>query len=116
MKQGLIDHEKEQPKRAFTRSSNAATSSNAAARTSDVGMVITTSTTATPFSSTSSAVPEKAKYLSRGQRAFTPLYMPLSKALGVLIRKNHLKPLEPRPLPDKLPTSHNPAKYCTFHQ
>ncbi|KAL7211903.1 hypothetical protein ACSBR2_014709 [Camellia fascicularis] len=33
MKQGLIDHENEHPKRAFTRSSNAATSSKAAART-----------------------------------------------------------------------------------
>ncbi|KAF5934680.1 hypothetical protein HYC85_030851 [Camellia sinensis] len=42
--------------------------------------------------------------------------MPLSKALGVLIRKGHLKPLEPRPLPERLPPTHNPAKYCAFHQ
>ena len=42
--------------------------------------------------------------------------MPLSKALGVLIRKGHLKPLEPRPLPNPLPPSHNPAKYCAYHQ
>ena len=41
--------------------------------------------------------------------------MPLSKALGVLIRKGHLKPLEPRPLPNPLPP-HNPAKYCAYHQ
>ncbi|KAL7172363.1 hypothetical protein ACSBR2_031954 [Camellia fascicularis] len=42
--------------------------------------------------------------------------MPQSKALGVLIKKGHLKPLEPRPLPDRLPASHNPANYCVFHQ
>jgi len=42
--------------------------------------------------------------------------MPLSKALGVLIKKGHLKPLEPRPLPETLPPSHNPAKYYAFHQ
>ncbi|KAF5932766.1 hypothetical protein HYC85_028937 [Camellia sinensis] len=42
--------------------------------------------------------------------------MPLPKALGVLIRKGHLKPLEPRPLPNPLPLSHNPPKYCAYHQ
>ncbi|KAF5932767.1 hypothetical protein HYC85_028938 [Camellia sinensis] len=40
----------------------------------------------------------------------------LSKALGVLIRKGHLKHLEPHPLPNNLPSTHNPAKYCAFHQ
>ncbi|KAL7192092.1 hypothetical protein ACSBR2_024024 [Camellia fascicularis] len=42
--------------------------------------------------------------------------MSLSAALRVLIRKGDLKPLEPQPLPDKLPPSHDPAKYCAFHQ
>ncbi|KAF5932397.1 hypothetical protein HYC85_028568 [Camellia sinensis] len=56
MKQGLIDHEREQPKRAFTRSSNAGTSNVAAARTSDVGMVTTTTPKiATPFTGSSSS-------------------------------------------------------------
>lgn len=116
MKQGLIDHEKEQCKRAFTRSSNAATSSNAAARTFDVGMVTTTPKIATPFTGTSGATSQPAKYPPRGQRVFTQLYMSLSRALGVLIRKGHLKPLEPRPLLNPLPLTHNPAKYYAFHQ
>ena len=41
MKQGLINQEKEQPRRAFSRSSNATTSGDAAARSSEVGMVTT---------------------------------------------------------------------------
>ena len=41
MKQGLIDQEKEQPRRAFSRSSNATTSGDAAARSSKVGTVTT---------------------------------------------------------------------------
>ena len=39
MKQGLIDHEREQPKRSFNHSTNACISSAAAGRTSEVGMV-----------------------------------------------------------------------------
>ncbi|KAF5933883.1 hypothetical protein HYC85_030054 [Camellia sinensis] len=50
MKQGLIDQEKEQPRRAFTRNSNATTSGDAAARTSDVGMVTTTTQKQPPHS------------------------------------------------------------------
>ena len=42
--------------------------------------------------------------------------MSLSAALRVLIKKGHLKPLESRPLPISLPPTHNPAKYCAFHQ
>ncbi|KAF5932561.1 hypothetical protein HYC85_028732 [Camellia sinensis] len=118
MKQGLIDQEREQPKWPFTRGLNAATSSNATARTSDVGMVTTTtSKTATPFTGSSGATSQPAtKYPPRGQRTFTLLYMSLSVALRVLIRKGHLKLLEPLPLPNPLPPSHNPAKYCAFHQ
>ncbi|KAF5933777.1 hypothetical protein HYC85_029948 [Camellia sinensis] len=32
------------------------------------------------------------------------------------MEKSHLKPLDPRPLPDPLPPRHNPAQYCIFHQ
>ncbi|KAF5932618.1 hypothetical protein HYC85_028789 [Camellia sinensis] len=119
MKQGLIDNEREQPKRAFNRGTNAGTSSAAVGRTSNVAMVTTTTPKtliATPFTGTSSSSSQTARYAPRGQRTFTPLYMPLSKALGVLIKKGHLKPLEPRPLPEKLPRSHNPARYCAYHQ
>ena len=58
MKQGLIDQEKEQPRRAFSRSSNATTSGDAAARSSEVGMVITTPKTTTPFVGTSNPNPQ----------------------------------------------------------
>ena len=116
MKQGLIDQEKEQPRRAFTRSSNATTSGDAAARSSEVGMVATTTPrAATPFVGASTSNPRTSDYLPRGKRVFTPLYMSLSKALGVLLRKGHLKPLEQRPLLDPLPPKHDPTKYCAFH-
>ncbi|KAF5932808.1 hypothetical protein HYC85_028979 [Camellia sinensis] len=42
MKQGLINHEKEQPKRSFTRSSNAATTGGTSTQPSDMSMVTTT--------------------------------------------------------------------------
>ena len=117
MKQGLIDHEKEQPRRAFSRNSNATTSGDAVARSSEVGMVTTTvSKTATPFTGASGSSSQAAKYPPQAKKVFTPLYMPLSKALGVLIKKGHLKPLEPQPLPKNLSLSHNPADYCAFHQ
>ncbi|KAF5933296.1 hypothetical protein HYC85_029467 [Camellia sinensis] len=119
-KQGLIDQDREQPKRAFNRSTNTGTSSAAATRSSDVGMVTTTTTprtlAATPFTGTSGSSSQGTKYSPRGQRTLTPLDMPLSKVLGLLIKKGHLKPLEPRPLPHKLSASHNSAKYYAFHQ
>ena len=62
MKQGLLTDEKEQPKRAFTCSSNAATSSNATAKPSDVGMVITTSKTANTFAGTSETTSQATKH------------------------------------------------------
>ena len=117
IKQGLIDQEKEQPRRAFTRSSNTTTSGDAAARSFEVGMVTnTTSQKATPFTGASGSSSQKTKYSPRVKRVFTPLHMPLSKALEVLIRKGHLKPLEQRPLPDPLPSKHDRTKYCAYHQ
>ncbi|KAF5934572.1 hypothetical protein HYC85_030743 [Camellia sinensis] len=122
MKQGLIDQDREQPRRTFNRNNNAGPSGAATARASEVIMVATIPPplprpmAATPFSGASGSNTQTTKYQPRGQRTFTPLYMPLSKALGVLIRKGHLKPLEPRPLPNPLPPFHNPAKYCAYHQ
>ncbi|KAF5932272.1 hypothetical protein HYC85_028443 [Camellia sinensis] len=69
-----------------------------------------------PFAGASSKTPQTSKHPPRGQRVFAPLYMSLSAALRVLIKEGDLKPLEPRPLPDRLPPSHDPAKYCAFHQ
>ncbi|KAF5934451.1 hypothetical protein HYC85_030622 [Camellia sinensis] len=117
MKQGLIDQEKEQPRRAFSRSSNATTSGDGAARSSEVGMVTTAvSKTATPFTGASESISQKSKYPPRVKRVFTPLYMPLSKALEALLRKGYLKPLEQRPLPDPIPPKHDHTKYCAYHQ
>lgn len=79
-------------------------------------MVTTTPKTATPFTGASGTSSQPAKYPSRGQRTFILLYMSLSTDLKVLIRKGHLKPVEPHPLPNNLYPSHNPAKYCAFHQ
>ncbi|KAF5932923.1 hypothetical protein HYC85_029094 [Camellia sinensis] len=119
LKQGLIDSDREQPRRTFNRN-NAGPSGATTTRTSKVSMVTTNPSprtmAATPFSGASGRNPQTAKYLPKNTRTFAPLYMPLSKALGVLIRKGHLKPLEPRPLQERLPAAHNPAKYCAFHQ
>lgn len=109
----MIIDEKEQPKRPFTRSSNTTTSGNTTARPSDVNVVTTTTKTANPFASTN---PQTSNNQARSQRVFTLLYMPLFKALGVLIKKGHLKSLEQRPLPDPLSPKHKITKYCVFHQ
>ncbi|KAF5933059.1 hypothetical protein HYC85_029230 [Camellia sinensis] len=120
LRQGWIDNDREQPRRNFNRNTNAGPSGATTARTSEVSMVTTNpsprNTVATPFFGASGSNSQTAKYPPRNTRTFAPLYMPLSKALGVLIRKGHLKPLEPRPLPERLPATHNPAKYCAFHQ
>ncbi|KAF5933516.1 hypothetical protein HYC85_029687 [Camellia sinensis] len=122
MKQGLIDQDREQPRRTFNHNNNPGPSGAATTRASEVSVVTTfpphfpRPMAATPFSGASGSNTQTTKHQPRGQRTFTPLYMPLSKALGVLIRKGHLKPLEPRPLPNPLPPSHNPAKYCAYHQ
>ena len=122
LKQGLIDNDREQPRRPFNRNTNAGPSGVTTARASEVSMVTTLPPppprpmAATPFSGVSGSNTQTTRYPPKNQRTFAPLYMPLSKALGVLIRKGHLKPLEPRPLPERLLPTHNPAKYCAFHQ
>ncbi|KAF5933448.1 hypothetical protein HYC85_029619 [Camellia sinensis] len=120
LKQGLIDNDQEQPRRTFNRNTNAGPSGTTITGASEVSMVTTNppprTMAAAPFSGASGSHIQTAKYPSKNTRTFAPLYMPLSKALGVLIRKGHLKPLEPRPLPERLPPTHNPAKYCAFHQ
>ncbi|KAF5934627.1 hypothetical protein HYC85_030798 [Camellia sinensis] len=90
MKQGLITDEKEKPKRTFTRSSNATMNGSTTAQLSDANVVATTPKTANLFTNTN---PQTSNSQAQSQRVFTPLYMPLSKALGVLIKKGHLKPL-----------------------
>ncbi|KAF5933874.1 hypothetical protein HYC85_030045 [Camellia sinensis] len=42
--------------------------------------------------------------------------MPLSKAFQILVGQGHLKPLEPRPLPNPLPATHDATQYCAYHQ
>ncbi|KAF5933072.1 hypothetical protein HYC85_029243 [Camellia sinensis] len=76
MMQGLINQDREQRKKAFTRSLNAGTSSAAAARTSDVGMVTTT----TP--KTATATPSPVNFIQRTAIPYdpsiyiTPSYLP----------------------------------------
>ncbi|KAF5932868.1 hypothetical protein HYC85_029039 [Camellia sinensis] len=71
---------------------------------------------ADPFSSASSKSQQALNYPPRGRRVFHALYMPLSKALQILVKKGHLKPLEPRPLPSPLPAKHDGTQYCAYHQ
>ncbi|KAF5932409.1 hypothetical protein HYC85_028580 [Camellia sinensis] len=59
------------------------------------------------FAGASSKNPQTLKYQPRGQRVFHALHMPLSKAFQILIRQGHLKPLEPRPLSNPLPATHD---------
>ncbi|GMQ01406.1 hypothetical protein CsSME_00048057 [Camellia sinensis var. sinensis] len=110
MKQGLLADEREQVKRPFVRNSNAASGSTTTRP--DVSVVATTNT-ADPFANT---VPQPSANPVRSYRTFTQLYMTLSQAIKVLIKKGHLKPLESRSLPDPLPPKHDLAKYCAFHQ
>ncbi|KAF5932393.1 hypothetical protein HYC85_028564 [Camellia sinensis] len=67
---------------------------------------------ADPFASASGKNPQTAKYLPRGRRVFHDLHMPLSRALLILAKNGHLKPLEPRPLPKNLPATHDATLYC----
>ncbi|KAF5933168.1 hypothetical protein HYC85_029339 [Camellia sinensis] len=71
---------------------------------------------ANPFLGASSKNPQTQKYQPRGRRVFHALYMPLSKALQILVGQGHLKPLEPQPLPNPLPATHDTTQYCAYHQ
>ena len=71
---------------------------------------------ANPFAGAPSKNPQALKYLPRGRRVFHALYMPLSKALQILVGQGHLKLLEPRPLPTPLPATHDTTQYCAYHQ
>ncbi|KAF5932742.1 hypothetical protein HYC85_028913 [Camellia sinensis] len=62
---------------------------------------------ANPFAGAPSKNSQALKYQPRGRRVFHALYMPLSKALQILVGQGHLKPLEPRPLPNPLPATHD---------
>mgnify|MGYP003702688243 CR=1 FL=1 len=76
----------------------------------------TQSVPANPFAGAPSKNPQALKYQPRGRRVFHALYMPLSKALQILVGQGHLKPLEPRPLPNPLPATHDTTQYCAYHQ
>lgn len=111
MKQGLIIADKEAAKRPFVRSSNAA-SGSITARPSNVS-VVTTTKTVDPFANVG---PQTSSNPTRTQgRTFNQLYMTLSKAIKVLVKKGHLKPLEPRSFPDPFPPKHNLTKYYAFY-
>ncbi|KAF5933378.1 hypothetical protein HYC85_029549 [Camellia sinensis] len=69
-----------------------------------------------PFVGASSKNPQILKYHLRGRRVFHALYMPLPKALQILGGQGHVKPLEPWPLPNPLPATHDATQYCAYHQ
>ncbi|GMP28522.1 hypothetical protein CsSME_00004027 [Camellia sinensis var. sinensis] len=110
IKQGIID-DKEPVRKPFGRSSNTTTSGSTAVKPSEINLVATTTKIADPFAHAGLQNTTRAP-----SRTFTPLYMSLSKAMNILIKRGYLKPLDPRPLPEPLPAKHDPTKHCAFHQ
>ncbi|XP_028084041.1 uncharacterized protein LOC114285214 [Camellia sinensis] len=113
-KKGIIHKTSEPAKKPFTRSTNAST--NTIPRPTDVSTIATSSAKMVdPFAAAiNSQTAQNSQPWNR--RPFNPLYMSPTHTLKVLMDKGHLKPLDPRPLPDPLPARHNPTQYCTFHQ
>ena len=52
----------------------------------------------------------------RPKRGFHELYMPMSQMYDKLKAKRLLKPLDPRPIPNPLPSRFNVNKRCAYHQ
>ena len=51
----------------------------------------------------------------RPKREFHELYMPMSQVYDKLKVKGLLKPLDPRPIPNPLPSRFNVNKRCVYH-
>jgi hypothetical protein len=49
-------------------------------------------------------------------RTFSKFSAPLSSVYKELFKDGLLEPLQPKPLPKKLPSSHDPDAFCAFHQ
>ncbi|KAI8547531.1 hypothetical protein RHMOL_Rhmol07G0203300 [Rhododendron molle] len=49
-------------------------------------------------------------------RVFSQFPVPLSMVFERLVKSGTIKPLLPTPIPQKLPTYHNPNAFCSFHQ
>ncbi|GMP61528.1 hypothetical protein CsSME_00023957 [Camellia sinensis var. sinensis] len=71
---------------------------------------------ADPFTTATTSQPSQNTGPPRKWRVFTPLHMSPTHVLKLLMQKGHLKPLDPRPLPDPLPPKHDPSQYCIFYQ
>ena len=52
----------------------------------------------------------------RPKREFHELYMPMSQVFDKLKVKGLLKPLDPRPIPNPLPSRFDVNKRCAYHQ
>ena len=50
------------------------------------------------------------------KREFHELYMPMSQVFDKLKAKGLLKPLDPRPIPNPLPSGFYMNKRCAYHQ
>ncbi|KAF5933725.1 hypothetical protein HYC85_029896 [Camellia sinensis] len=123
MRVQIEDALKEQPRRTFNCNNNTGTSNATNARASEVSMVTTIPPPRpmanTPFSGAFGSNTQTTKYQPRGQRTFTPLYMPLSKALGDLVDKQVIVPPEKSNVITSPLPSHNqapPPKRINFIQ
>lgn len=63
-----------------------------------------------------SKVKAQTNHSQKPQRTLFQFSEPLSLIYERLLKSNHIKPLIPTPLPQKLPSYHNPNAFCAFHQ
>lgn len=100
-------------RRPFSQSTN--TSNSTILRPVDVSTVVTSAKMANPFATTTSET-SQTMGPPQNRKIFTPLHMSPARTLKMLMERGHLKPFDPRPLPDPFPSRHDPTQYCLFHQ
>ena len=61
-------------------------------------------------------VKAQTNHSQKPQRTLFQFSEPLSLIYERLLKSTHIKPLIPTPLPQKLPSYHNPNVFCAFHQ
>ena len=61
-------------------------------------------------------VKAQTNHSQKPQRTLFQFSEPLSLIYERLLKSSHIKPLIPTPLPQKLPSYHNPNAFCAFHQ
>ena len=68
-----------------------------------------------PYQLIAPIVPVQVSQRPRPRREFHELYMPISQVFDKLKAKGLLKPLDPRPTPNPLPSRFDVNKRCAYH-